>query len=55
MNKNLYGFLKRMEETVGTHKFMKCICIGGIGFLMAMLMLPDDVQKALIENNKEEF
>ena len=54
MNKALYEFLKKMEQTVGPHKFVKCICLGGIGFLMGMVMLPDDEQEKLIENNKEE-
>lgn len=55
MNKTLYEFLKKLEQTVGPHKLVKCICLGGIGFLMGMVMLPDDIQENnLIENNKEE-
>ena len=55
MNKALYEFLKKMERTVGPHKFVKCICLGGIGFLMGMVMLPDDEQVVNDLNNKEEF
>lgn len=59
MNKTLYEFLKKLEQTVGPHKLVKCICLGGIGFLMGMVMLPDDIQENnlienLMENNKEE-
>lgn len=48
--------LKKLEQTVGTHKFMQCICLGGIGFLLGMILLPDDMQvvNELI-NNKEEL
>ena len=48
--------LKKLEQSVGTHKFMQCICLGGIGFLLGMILLPDDMQvvNELI-NNKEEL
>ena len=55
MNKSLYEFMKKLEQTVGTHKFIRCVCLGGIGFLMGMIILPDDVTQNLLENNKEEF
>ena len=47
---------KKIEQTVGTHKFMQCICLGGIGFLLGMILLPDDMQVVNdLINNKEEL
>ena len=38
MNASAIEVLKKIEQTVGTHKFMQCICLGGIGFLLGMIL-----------------
>ena len=55
MNASAIEVLKKLEQTVGTHKFMQCICLGGIGFLLGMILLPDDIQAINNLNNKEEL
>ena len=54
MNASAIEVLKKLEQTVGTHKFMQCICLGGIGFLLGMILLPDDMHFIENNDNKEE-
>ena len=55
MDVRVIEVLKKLEQSVGTHKFMQCICLGGIGFLLGMILLPDDMQVINNLNNKEEL
>ena len=54
MNVRAIELLKKLEQTVGTHKLLKCVSLGGIGFLLGIIFIPDEIQQ-IIENNKEEF
>lgn len=56
MDTRALAVFKKLEETFGTRKLIKCVCMGGIGFFLGMIFLPDEIQENnLLENNKEEF
>ena len=57
MNKIFIEFFKKLEETVGTRKLMKCMGGAVINFVLLLMIIPDDAKQEVIEiiNNKEEF
>ena len=57
MNKMFIEFFKKLEETVGTRKLMKCMGGAVINFVLLLMIIPDDAKQEVMEilNNKEEF
>lgn len=57
MNKMFIGFFKKLEETVGTRKLMKCMGGAVINFVLLLMIIPDDAKQEVMEilNNKEEL
>lgn len=56
MNKIFIEFFKKLEETVGTRKLMKCMGGAVINFVLLLMIIPDDAKQEVMEilNNKEE-
>lgn len=56
MNKMFIEFFKKLEETVGTRKLMKCMGGAVINFVLLLMIIPDDTKQEVMEilNNKEE-